>query len=394
MKRKLIEDGPFGPVPFQAVRKTTKKEKGFSMKKLLSKVLAAKTTKGVLTALVLFFPLAVRSETRGGSVEINPFLGVNFFDRPQNLNDNLLYGGRISYNLTSRFALEGTLEFVNTNVTDPTITGAVKGQYRSPADKVDLFFYNLDAVFNFLQDDNITVFALAGLGRVYYNPSIATGDMSTFGLGAGAKFWASKNIAIRADIKDNMVTEVFEENEIFKHSYQNLTLTLGLVLAIGGEPEKPTAKTPPEVVYVAEAPAPKVVEQIKVIAADPPVEEKIVVLAFEDVHFNYGKSDLTESAKTIINKSVRILKDNPKTSIRIAGYTSASGTEEFNQGLSERRAKAVENYLIEEGIVSEDRLSTIGYGETRPGSYESAPTQHYSTAAKANMRVLFEVIVK
>ena len=120
------------------------------MKKLLSKVLTAKTTKGVLTALVLFLPLSVRSETRGGALEISPFLGVNFFDRPQNLNDNLLYGGRISYNLTSRFALEGTLEFVNTNVTDPAITGAVKGQYRSSADKVDLFFYNLDVVFNFL----------------------------------------------------------------------------------------------------------------------------------------------------------------------------------------------------------------------------------------------------
>ena len=62
--------------------------------------------------------------------------------------------------------------------------------------------------------------------------------------------------------------------------------------------------------------------------------------------------------------------------------------------MSERRANAVQKYLIEEGIITQDRLSTIGYGETRPEKYEAAPKQVYSKAAKANMRVLFEIIVK
>jgi OOP family OmpA-OmpF porin len=86
--------------------------------------------------------------------------------------------------------------------------------------------------------------------------------------------------------------------------------------------------------------------------------------------------------------------ENPESNVRIAGYTSASGTKEYNQKLSERRAKAVEEYLIKEGFVSPERLSTIGYGETRPAEYEAAPTALYSKAAKANMRVLFEIIVK
>jgi outer membrane protein OmpA-like peptidoglycan-associated protein len=88
------------------------------------------------------------------------------------------------------------------------------------------------------------------------------------------------------------------------------------------------------------------------------------------------------------------LKDNPGTNVRVAGYSSASGTEEYNQKLSERRAKTVEDYLIKEGGITPERLTKIGYGETRPATYEPIPSDINSKAAKSNMRVLFEVIVK
>jgi outer membrane protein OmpA-like peptidoglycan-associated protein len=62
--------------------------------------------------------------------------------------------------------------------------------------------------------------------------------------------------------------------------------------------------------------------------------------------------------------------------------------------LSERRANAVKAYLVNEGVIASDRLSTIGYGKTNPAVYEAAPKEVYSAAAKANMRVLFEIIVQ
>ena len=171
-----------------------------------------------------------------------------------------------------------------------------------------------------------------------------------------------------------------------------------MVIAFGGEPEKKKeaaqAATPtptPVVVYVAEEP--KVEEKVAAIAT-PAEEEKTVVLAFEDVHFKFDKSSLSPDAKAIIKRTVEILKANPKAHIRIAGYTSEAGTEDYNQRLSERRAEEVEFYLIKEGIVAKGRLTTIGYGEDRPAMHEAAPKHHYSKAAKANMRVLFEVIVK
>jgi OOP family OmpA-OmpF porin len=93
-------------------------------------------------------------------------------------------------------------------------------------------------------------------------------------------------------------------------------------------------------------------------------------------------------------RNIQLLKDNPKAQIRVAGYTSAAGTEEYNQKLSERRANAVREYLINEGIIAPDRLTIIGYGETRPAMYEAAPKELYSKAAKANMRALFEIVVQ
>ena len=142
---------------------------------------------------------------------------------------------------------------------------------------------------------------------------------------------------------------------------------------------------------VAVAPEPKAEEKVVAVVPVAPVEEKVVILVFEDIHFDFDKSKLKPEAQMILTRSIQTLKDNPNAKIRIAGYASASGTGEYNQKLSERRANAVQEYLINEGVIAQDRLSTIGYGETNPAMYEAAPDKINSVAAKANMRVLFEI---
>jgi outer membrane protein OmpA-like peptidoglycan-associated protein len=57
-------------------------------------------------------------------------------------------------------------------------------------------------------------------------------------------------------------------------------------------------------------------------------------------------------------------------------------------------AQHVMAYMVDKGGVAPERLDTIGYGDTRPIVYEDAPGKVHSDAAKENMRVLFEVIVK
>ena len=119
---------------------------------------------------------------------------------------------------------------------------------------------------------------------------------------------------------------------------------------------------------------------------------KFVML--EDTHFAHGKATLTPKGKQLLEQNVLIMKQNPDLKVRLAGYASAAGTLEYNQALSERRAAAVMTYLLKDGGIAPERMDTIGYGETRPAMYEPIPADIQSAEAKANRRVLFEVIVK
>ena len=159
-----------------------------------------------------------------------------------------------------------------------------------------------------------------------------------------------------------------------------------------GEAAPPPPQATVQETVVVLASEPKAQETVAVVAAQP--TEKVVVLAFEDIHFDFDKATLTPEAQTILKRNIQILKDNPKAQVRIAGYTSASGTDAYNQKLSERRANAVKGYLVSEGLIPSDRLSIIGFGKTDPAMHEAAPKDLYSAAAKANMRVLFEIVVQ
>ena len=164
---------------------------------------------------------------------------------------------------------------------------------------------------------------------------------------------------------------------------QRLSLTFKF-----GCPEKPK----PAPAYTAAAPvAAAAVAPIEAAAEAPPVVVKSIVL--EDSHFDFDKSELRPEGMAALRENLELLKENPTAKVRVAGYTSMSGTAEYNQKLSERRAAAVEKYLVAAGIAP-SRITSIGYGETRPKTYEAKPRDINSAAAKSNMRVLFEVSVK
>ncbi len=117
-----------------------------------------------------------------------------------------------------------------------------------------------------------------------------------------------------------------------------------------------------------------------------------VLATLENSHFDFNSSAISENGKTILNVNAKALKANPAMKIRIAGHTSAAGSEEYNQELSERRAASVKEYLVKVGGIDENRLSTIGYGKSTPAKHEATPSDKYSAEAYANMRVVIEII--
>lgn len=84
-----------------------------------------------------------------------------------------------------------------------------------------------------------------------------------------------------------------------------------------------------------------------------------------DVLFAFDSSVIRESAKATLAKVARALANNPDETLHIEGHTCDIGTEEYNMGLSERRANSVKEYLVNSGI-SEDRITMEAFGESEP----------------------------
>jgi len=84
------------------------------------------------------------------------------------------------------------------------------------------------------------------------------------------------------------------------------------------------------------------------------------------VQFDFDKSDIKSVYKPQFEEIARVLKESPEVSMTVEGHTCSIGTEQYNQGLSERRSEAVKNMFIQDYGFSPDRISIEGYGETRP----------------------------
>lgn len=102
------------------------------------------------------------------------------------------------------------------------------------------------------------------------------------------------------------------------------------------------------------------------------VEEGIKVEFNEKILFAFSKSDLGDSAKNNLNHLVTVLNKYPNTNIEVQGHTDSRGTDEYNMGLSERRAGTVADYLKSQGIAA-NRITTKGFGESAPAYTNDTP---------------------
>ena len=83
------------------------------------------------------------------------------------------------------------------------------------------------------------------------------------------------------------------------------------------------------------------------------------------LNFGFDKAAITDEMVPVLEQAKMILEEEPGTTYEIAGHTDSTGPEAYNQGLSERRAAAVVNWMTANGI-SADRLEPKGYGENSP----------------------------
>lgn len=95
-------------------------------------------------------------------------------------------------------------------------------------------------------------------------------------------------------------------------------------------------------------------------------DKTIIEFAIQNVNFETGSATLTASSRDVLDQVADILNRYPAYSLAIGGHTDSVGSEETNQRLSERRAQAVYNYLVNEDGIDPSRMTATGYGESQP----------------------------
>ena len=95
----------------------------------------------------------------------------------------------------------------------------------------------------------------------------------------------------------------------------------------------------------------------------PEVQERLIRL--QGVNFDFDQSNLDDGTIVILNQGAEILRNNARVRVEVQGHTDDIGSDQYNQALSEQRAQAVVDYMINAGIAT-NRMEPRGYGETQP----------------------------
>ena len=115
-------------------------------------------------------------------------------------------------------------------------------------------------------------------------------------------------------------------------------------------------------------------------------EGSTVHASFDKIEFEFDSSRLTTDSKVTLDQIASILLNNPTwNTLVVKGHTDSTGPDAYNQGLSERRAVSVKDYLVGKGL-NGAAISTVGYGESQPIS-----TNNTAAGRQANRRVEFEI---
>lgn len=193
-------------------------------------------------------------------------------------------------------------------------------------------------------------------------------------LGVGIRNMLSPNVALR--LEGRIAAEHYAELPGAKTAYNSI-LTLGLSYFTAGRREAAVAPPCPvcasarvDTVRIQPPPPPPRRCALGVAPAGAPVDQYgcLVLrdtLLLEAVRFDFDKSEITPTARPILDRVAESMLAYPEAVFEIAGHTDSVGTFAYNYLLSARRAAAVRDYLIRQGVPAY-KMTAVGYGEGFP----------------------------
>lgn len=334
-----------------------------------------------ITALMGAMPLAAQQR---GTMEFGAYGIAASFDSNLSLKTGYGAGGRVGMFIVPRvsFEFEGAL---------------LKVSRPNGLNKVNMGILSGRLVAVPLKTGSLSFLLGAGGGV-----STETNFMHTYGADVlvGAKIALGDNAALRVDgVWDWLANEDWKSYKSLRVGlslYRHPARELDTVTVVTPAPP-PTMMQPADSVSAAEtrrlrerdAALRALRDSLRNVPASAPPEPSPATVATMQarIHFAFDKSEITDSAKAILDEKVAVFRANPEMTIAISGYTDLIGTDAYNMALGERRANASKAYLVSRGIDG-NRITIESMGESRP--ITDAP----GVAGQApNRRAIFRLLI-
>jgi OOP family OmpA-OmpF porin len=309
--------------------------------------------RSVFIILVLTLGITAPSfaEDKLTGFSISPFIGGYVFEGDQDLNNKPVYGLRVGYDFTQNWGAELVFDYISTKYTE---AGA--------DESTNVFNYRLEGLYHFFPDKRIVPFLAIGAGGQTIDRSDSK-TMAALDYGAGVKFYLSKALALRFDVRHELAFGSIEHN---------LEYTAGLSFFFGGpkkveepvvEQRKPEPAAAPQVIVASEMKETKAAPKAATEVERQLLEKKRVTLL---VPFDFDKAIVKPEYSDDIKKVADVMQKYPNLNILIEGHTCTVGGKEYNLKLSQRRADAVKDFLVKKFGIAAERVASKGFGFSRP----------------------------
>ena len=335
--------------------------------------------KAIVAACVLAIP-ALASADEVGHWYVNPQFGGVSVDNDRPVQDkDWLYGFGIGKHMTRVLSAE-------LNVTGAQVGG---GPGRSD---LSLWGSSFDLLGVMNRDGRVSPYVSVGLGALSNepNPGRNTTDfMSQAGVGMFLKVWEStdgaRSFSLRPEVKAR-----WDDAGASGH-LRDYVGTLGFQFAFGSPRAQPVVASLPPPAAAPPPPAPPAPPPIGDSDHDgvldnqdqcPETPAGVAVdalgcprkgsITLEGVMFEVNSARLTDSSNTVLGTVAEDLQKYPRLRIELQGHTDSSGADAYNLKLSQQRADAVREHLVESGVPA-TQLVAKGYGETKPIDSNDTP---------------------
>lgn len=341
-----------------------------------------------LVACLLAFASSVAFADEQKGLTLYPHFGKTFPDSDSDIQSDIHYGLGIGYRFDNPWAIELVYQQADLDL-DAPLTG-----------DVDVDSFRLDGLYHFRSQNDVSPYLSFGVGTADYDFAGGDDDETLLNVGFGMKWFFSEKGSMRAEAK------LFRGND---EDVLQSGLSLGLHYALGGS--SGSSASPAPSASPATAPGdedgdgvlddadrcPGTPAGVQVDRNGCPLDddsdgvanymddcpnttnrrarvdargcyimlERRVDISL-DVEFDFDSSDARPEHRPEVKRVADFMDSYPKTSVTMEGHTDSTGDANYNQGLSERRAKTIADMLVNEFGIESGRVSARGYGESKP----------------------------